>query len=434
MEETRKRGFHYGWVVVLGCGLMIAGTVTFLTVLVGNFYVPAATELGTDYSSISLYYTFVLLGIAISLPFVGNLLPKIPPLGFAALCVIQALAVGLLSVWDNVSMWWITGGVVGLAMGFTSIVCISTIITNWFSKRIGFAIGLVWAIASVISAIMSPVITEIVTLMGWRTAIVIFAVVSLVLTVPSSLFLVIYSPERKGLKPYGYDSETVENQNQEEVEVSGVPFKKATRSLAFVLVALGLVLTQILAVLNTYFPTYADSVGFDPSVGALMISIALIFDIALNPFIGWTLDKFGAVRMYAFWLAVVILSFGILLFSAGNQILAYLGAGINDTMYVLCGVGIASVVTSIFGAKDYAKIFSYVVMAGYLAGCVGPFLIGAIYDMTGSFEAVFGIGSIMCIVIAVLFFIAQKAAKKLPQETEIISLSEPNTPAAEVQA
>ncbi len=52
--------------------MLIAGSVTFYTVVIGNFFVPAAADLEVDYSSISLYTTVVYLGIACGLPFVGN--------------------------------------------------------------------------------------------------------------------------------------------------------------------------------------------------------------------------------------------------------------------------------------------------------------------------------------------------------------------------
>ena len=82
MEKESK--FHYAWLVVLGCGMLIAGTVTFYTVVIGNFFVPAAESMGVEYSSISLYSTLVYLGIAAGLPFVGNMIEKMPPIGIAA--------------------------------------------------------------------------------------------------------------------------------------------------------------------------------------------------------------------------------------------------------------------------------------------------------------------------------------------------------------
>lgn len=216
------------------------------------------------------------------------------------------------------------------------------------------------------------------------------------------------------MKPYGYESSA----SGEAVLESGVPAKRAVRSLAFVLVALALALTQIVSVINAYFPMYAESVGFAPTVGAFMISVALMFDIALNPIIGMTIDKFGAIKAFVAWALVGIASMIILMMSAGNEIIAYLGAGLGDTLYVLLGVGIASVASTVFGTKDYGKIFAYITIFGFAAGSVGGFIIASLYEGTGSFEAVF----IFCIVTIVVIMAAVIGAgvsgKKLPHVTE----------------
>ncbi len=411
--DTKKSNVR-AWLTVLGCGMLIAGSVTFYTVVIGNFFVPASEALGSDYASISLYSTLVYIGIACGLPVVGNWLHKIPPIGIAGFAALQSVVVAILSFSQSVVWWWIGGFLVGVGMAFTSIVFISTVLTNWFAKKTGLAIGLAWALASVASAIMSPITVELMNVMDWRTSLLIFAIVGIVMAVPAALFLVPYSPERKGLKPYGYDPA----ERGEVVMESGVPAKRAVKSLAFVLVALALALTQIVSVINAYFPMYAESVGFAPTVGALMISVALIFDIGLNPLIGWTIDKFGAIRAFVAWMLVGILAMVILMVSAGNTILAYLGAGLGDTLYVLLGVGIASVSSQVFGTKDYGKIFAYITVFGFAAGSVGGFIIASLYEMTGSFEAVFMfcIGTIVVIMLAVIG--AGVFGKKLPHVTE----------------
>ena len=416
-----KKNNKRAWLTVLGCGMLISGSVTFYTVVIGNFFVPAAEALGSDYSTISLYSTLVYIGIACGLPFVGNWLPKIPPIGIAAFAALQSLMVAALSFSQSV-IWWLVGGwLIGVGMAFTSIVFVSTVLTNWFSKKTGLAIGLAWALASVASAVMSPITVSLMEMMDWRTSLLVFAIVGAVLAVPAALFLVSYSPETKGMKPSGYDP-TV---SDEAVAESGVSAKRAVRSLAFVLVALALALTQIVSVINAYFPMYAESVGFAPTVGAFMISVALIFDIVLNPVIGMTIDKFGAIKAFVVWSCVGILSMLILMVSAGNEIIAYLGAGLGDTLYVLLGVGIASVASTVFGTKDYGKIFAYITIFGFAAGSVGGFIIASLYESTGSFEAVF----IFCIVTVVVIMAAVIGAgisgKKL------LHTAEPADPVAE---
>lgn len=412
MEKESK--FHYAWLVVLGCGMLIAGTVTFYTVVIGNFFVPAAESMGVEYSSISLYSTLVYLGIAAGLPFVGNMIEKMPPIGIAAFAGIQSVIIAILSFTNSVVLWWVGGAIVGIGMSFTSIVFVSTVLTNWFEKKTGFAIGLAWALASVASAIMSPLSVMMIDTMGWRMALLVFAIVAACLAVPAALLIVRYSPERKGMKPYGYDPAA----HAEGEAAAGVPFSKAIRSAAFVLLAFALAATQIASVINTYFPVYAESVGFAPTVGALMISVALIFDIGLNPLVGWTIDKFGAVKAFVAWMAVGILSMVILMGSAGNVIMAYLGAGLGDVLYVLLGVGIASVASTVFGTKDYGKIFAYMTIAGFAAGSIGGFVITKLYEVTGSFDAVFMfvIGTVVAISAAVV--VAGALGKKLPWEGE----------------
>lgn len=393
-----KKNNRRAWLVVLGCGMLISGSVTFYTVVIGNFFVPAAEALGSDYSTISLYSTLVYIGIACGLPFVGNWLPKIPPIGIAGFAALQSLIVAVLSFSQSVVWWWIGGWLIGVGMAFTSIVFVSTVLTNWFSKKTGFAIGLAWALASVASAIMSPITVSLMDMMDWRASLLVFAIVGAVLAIPAALFLVSYSPEKKGMKPYGYDP----NASVEEVAETGVSARRAVRSLAFVLVALALALTQIVSVINAYFPMYAESVGFAPTVGAIMISVALMFDIVLNPVIGMTIDRFGAIKAFVAWSCVGILSMLILMVSAGNEIIAYLGAGLGDTLYVLLGVGIASVASTVFGTKDYGKIFAYITIFGFAAGSIGGFVIASLYESTGSFEAVF----IFCIVTVVVIMAA----------------------------
>ncbi len=74
----------------------------------------------------------------------------------------------------------------------------------------------------------------------------------------------------------------------------------------------------------------------------------------------------------------------------------------GDTLYVLLGVGIASVASTVFGTKDYGKIFAYITIFGFAAGSVGGFIIASLYEGTGSFEAVF----IFCIVTVVVIMAA----------------------------
>lgn len=418
MDKTRK-GPHFAWFVMIGCGLMLAGSTTFYTVLIGNFFVPSAEDMGVEVSDLSLFLTAAVFAAAVTMPFAGNLLHKVPPLGLGFFAAIQSVAVGALSFSHSAVWWWIAGAVVGVGMAFTTIVCISTVLTNWFVKRTGLAIGITWAIASVISAVAGPLIVELIDAEGWRTGILIFASVGGVLATVPAIFLVRYSPDRKGMQAYGYE-EGVEVVD-EHAGGAGVSTKVVVTSLSFFAVALALGLTQIVSGINAFFPVYAET-AFDPAkaahVGAMMISVALIFDIFLNPLIGWFIDKYGAIKGFVVGGAIVVISFLLIMFSNGNELLVYLGAGLEDSLYVILGVGFASLCSTLWGTKNYAKNFAYLSVLGFGISAVGPYILTSLYEMTGSFDAVFmfTIGGTVAIVL--LSILSSKLAKKLTWEPE----------------
>ena len=169
--------------------------------------------------------------------------------------------------------------------------------------------------------------------------------------------------------------------------------------------------------MNVMFPTYAEVVGLGAIVGGLMVTVASLADIALNPVIGATADKLGATKSMVIWAGITMVSFGILYFSAGSPVLAFIGAGVNDAMYALCGVGLATYAMALFGKKDYERIFSFVMMGGYLVAAFGvPFLMG-IYEFTGSFQNVFLVCIGIDLLIIVCAIIGDKTSKKLPRTT-----------------
>ncbi|MCD8317259.1 MAG: hypothetical protein LUB61_07670 [Eggerthellaceae bacterium] len=106
--------------------------------------------------------------------------------------------------------------------------------------------------------------------------------------------------------------------------------------------------------------------------------------------------------------------------SAGSEIVAYLCAGLGDCLYVLLGVGIASLTSNVFGTLNYNRIFSYIAIIGAAVGSVGDFIIGSLYQGTGSFEAVFIFCIITILVIIVLVVWARNRGEKLPHETKVI--------------
>ena len=174
-------------------------------------------------------------------------------------------------------------------------------------------------------------------------------------------------------------------------------------------------LITIRTVTNQLFTSFSESVGFGAATGGFMVSVAMICDIAWNPLIGITCDKFGADKGVILWCVVTILSFVCLAVGASVPALAFVGAGLNDTMYACYGTGIAMLTAFLFGNKDYAKIYSLVPAIGYALGCMGVPILTSIYQATGGYNSVWLFCAACDVAIAVCVVLAARNSKKLPR-------------------
>lgn len=414
MNELSTKQKIYPWLVVLGCGMWVSGSIGFLTIVAGNFYVPVSTDLGVSESDLGFYMTLVCIGQAISFPIAGRLVPKMSiPVHMTIICAIEAAAAVCMSLYGDVVMWYVSGAIIGFCMGFNTSIGVAIVLENWFAKKTGFAIGVAWGIGSLANAIMSPIITEVIASSGWRTGYVVLGVTSAILMCGASLFIIRLKPEIVGLLPYGYDKK------QEGIHVEdptdGVSFRDAVKSPAFILLLVAMTLITMTTVTNQLFTSFSESVGFGAATGGLMVSVAMICDIVWNPLIGITCDKFGADKGVVLWCVVTILSFVCLTVGASVPALAFVGAGLNDTMYACYGTGIAMLTAFLFGNKDYAKIYSLVPAIGYALGCMGVPILTSIYQATGGYNSVWLFCAACDVVIALCVIIAARNSKKLPR-------------------
>ncbi|MDO1604706.1 MFS transporter [Lactobacillus sp. YT155] len=422
-NNAKPKKSNFAWVVMAGLGLMGAGSSGSYTVLVGSFLTPISKDLNINISTLSYYFTVLILALALTLPFVGKILPKVNlPVTLTAIAAVEVVLGGLMSQFTEAWMFLAGAAVIGVCMAFTSVVPMSIIMDNWFKKKTNFAIGICWSFTSVYLAIMSPVLSQTIESYGWRNSFIILAVVSAVLIIPSTLFIIRYQPSDKGMLAYG-EEEVNEDKQEETVSVTEIEadprdnltFKQTLMSPAFFIVVATLCVVQLTVVMNQLFPTYAETNGFGPTVGGLMVSSAMIFDMFLNPIVGATCDRFGAIKALLGWVAISIISFGILILSTnlGLPLLAIFGAGINDVMYVVCGTGITALAIHVFGSKQFGSAFSYVMAFGYIVGSFGMPLMTSIYTQYNSFIAVFVFCIILNVVVAMLVLLAAKSTSLL---------------------
>lgn len=395
-KDCLRESGAFAWVVVIALGLMSAGTTGTYSIIAGSFVAPVCEDLGFDYTSFSFYFTAILLGLALGLPLLSRFIPKVIGKPWHICIELVLIAAGAaMAFYTEVWMFTVSAAVIGICFSFTTGVCMSDVIDQWFSKSSGLAIGLAWGVNSLCTLLLSPVITLVIEQQGWRTGYIVLAAVSAAMILPASAFIIRLNPSDRNMLPYGETaSETHESCSADEQEdvLSGMALRDAAKT-----------------------PSYASEVGFNPIVGSLMVSAASLSDIFLNPFVGKTCDKLGAIKATVAWTGVSILSFLLLIIGGSNETVSIIAAGVNDVMFAIVGTAMPMLLLSLFGSRDFGRIYSIVCSAGYVVGAFGMPVMMKVYGMAGSFQGVF-IFCIACNLMIAAFAIVSgflnKAAEK----------------------
>ncbi len=407
----KKKGIHYAWWIVAGCCFMQACCLGLMMNSAGIFYTPVTEDLNIGLGPLALYVTVYCFVTTFTYPFVARILPKyniniVLSVAVAICCV----AMGLMSTYTSVWQWYVSGALYGIGGAFVFVVAATVLIENWFDKKRGLALGITQCCSGIGGAIFPIVGTMLINQVGWRSTYLILAVVAAVLVLPWTMFVFKYKPEDKGLKPYGYE----EKKNTEGAVVSaypGVPARKALITVAFWALFLYGGVEALMSGYNTHLPGFSVSIGLGDMFGSQMLSLSMIGYVFATVIMGWLTDKIGVVIPSFITLLITALSlFGFAVLRA--QLPLSVCAFFFGTNSVIITISMATLVSEIFGKRDYAKILSYIRMSGFIAA-FGSSAIGFVYDATGRFDISFYAGVAIIAICAVLVLIAVSQKKKI---------------------
>jgi len=235
---------------------MMCGTIGSFSVISAQWFYPVSADIGCELSTLTLYTTIEMACMGLAMPLVGSLLTRVKlPVLLTGAVLMEVLATAAMAFYSEPWMWYASSVFIGLGLAATSTVTVTPTMGNWFAKKTGFAIGVVWAIQAMFCAVASPLFAAIIMVIGWRAAYLVLAAVSACLALPAVIFVIRYRPEDVGLLPYGYEETSV---RQSRGAAPGVSARTAFRSAPFFLCAGIVTLCQGTACMNAIFPTYAE--------------------------------------------------------------------------------------------------------------------------------------------------------------------------------
>jgi len=424
MTELQKASNRRAIIILIGVCFMQAGGLGAILDAAGVFFVPVCEDLGFARAEIAFYLTCYLLGTIVAMPFVGNWISRfnINKLLTIAFTLV-VIAVGLCSQYNEPWQWWISGVVYGTAGSFIFVIPGPILITNWFDKHRGIAMGVSMSFSGIGGAILSPVFTAVIQAMGWRNAYIVAAIVMAAMVLPWTAFVFKLHPEDIGLIPYGADpNKAKQNEslatNPDRPSFPGVPARSALKTVPFWAMFCVAGFVAYFAGFNSHLPGYAVSIGFDAMFGATLVTATMVGNVVEKLIIGWLNDKIGVQLTVYIQLVMVASGLFLLTVVGNNAILMYLACFLFGAQNSIYSVSIPLLTRYLFGEKDFPKLFAWTKIGTGVIGCVGPTSIAMVYDVTGSFVGAFYIGVGVAVAAAIAVTLAIKFRHTLTWQDE----------------
>ncbi|TAH46663.1 MAG: MFS transporter [Dokdonella sp.] len=356
------RGFHYGYVIVFCCCLIMGVIIGLVMSCAGIFYGPVSTELGVSVGDFGLYMTFVYALSFMTLSVAGKLLDQYSArwLLTASAAVVGLLYLGM-SQFSAVWHFYVAGAVIGIALSFLLYLSYPVLINRWFNSRVGLFIGVCSAASGIGGVLFNPFGGYLIQAHGWRSTYMIFGVIILLLVVPLLGLLLRNHPADMGLKPFG------EKADEGTAAKTGTDYAVAIRTPVFYALMVFALLMISVSTLNLFLPNYITSVGYSVEQSALVAS-AIMLGVTLGKVALGYVNDCSALTGVLASTGLGILGLVLLLMGQVGMAVMVIGGFLFGWAYAGVTVQTALLVRTVFGAKDYSQIFSNVSIALALGG------------------------------------------------------------------
>ena len=370
--ELNRQGLQAAGLSALGM-LFSIGPIVFATFSL--LMLPLAREYGWGRGQIAFGLTLAAGCAAVADPLVGRLTDRFGarPVLLTGLVLFAGANAAVTLIAGSLPLFYAMFALVGLTAAACGVVPYSKVLTGWFRTRRGLVLGAALGVgASVGAALMARIAHDVTLAWGWREARLTLTALILVVPIPAVLFFL------REAAPGALSAARA--------QASGVSAAEARRDptlwLLFVLIFIATAplagtAVHLVALLSDRGISTASAVslygGFSLAGVIGRIVIGLLQDRLSTPKLGGAVFAGAFVGMLLLasgvdgpliWIAVALLGIG---FGAEISLAAYWAS-------------------RYWGLRSYGEIYGLLHCAGSAGAAIGPLLMGAVFDRTGSYQ------------------------------------------------
>ena len=389
---------HYSWMIVAVLAIVqIFGSSVFF---VAGIMVPPLSDADGDFgwsvfeitAAISVYYLFS----AIYAPITGYLGDRFGARRMMlAGIAMYGLGMASLGFISHVWQFFLFYSVFMSATASITMVPMMASISVWFRRRLGVGVGILWAVGGIGTAILPPVIAELLEAVGWRDTFLLIGIVG------SGIMLLVWpfirsKPADIGIEPFGA-SESDPPPVVREPEIDKLRLQALNRSMRRTAAFWNLPLIHALGcaghgIVLIFVVPFAVDEGISLTAAALTISILSVVSILSRLGSPILAEIYGPRKMMVASLTIQGLTV-VMLFWAHDVWLFYLFA-------VVFGLGFGGEWTSYleinrryFGDGPMGGAYGAQMTGAMMGHAVTTVLAGLVIFTTGSYVLVFALSA-----------------------------------------
>ncbi|MCO6561167.1 MAG: MFS transporter [Gilliamella sp.] len=385
--------WYFGWNIVIAASfltLLSSG----LRMSMGVFFLPIANDLNFSRSILSGIIAIGMLFSGIAMPIAGYLVGKY---GTRFVLILGSIIIIISTVWSaNSTDYWnffLSFGVaLSFGTSFVGSVSFTPIVARWFIKRRGLALFILSTGSMAGIAVMLPVFAFFIPIYGWKTTLISFAVIFMIIALPIALFIM--------------------KDNQSEIEVSGIepvinqkiePSIKlidVLKTRPFWQLSFGLFTCGFsMNLLGTHGVPMLIDHGFDPitsSNGIGLIGLVAIFSTLVLGYLSDIVQRKNILMM-----VYLIRGLGfIALVLASTKWQLFTIAAVGGLVWAGALSMSGAITADIYGVKIVGLLSGLTYLGHQIGAMIGSWLGGWAYDHLHTHLVAFGTASILLLLAA----------------------------------
>ncbi len=286
----------------------------------------------------------------------------------------------------------------------------ATVLSNWFIRKRGMAIGTAASGIGLGIFIVAPLTQGLIAAVGWRAAYFTLAGLLVAVVAPLNYFFQRQTPEEMKLRPdFGETAPANYAPRAKSYGVDGPSLREALRTWRFWVFAFGVLTGAIpLHLVLIHQVAAVSDAGFSKETAALGLGMIGLFTVPSMILMGLLADRIG--RQWAYLLGSMSLIIGILFLTIINDarqtwllhafppFIAF-GFSSRQSLY-------PTIAADLFHGKSFGAIIGSIALFIGAGAGIGPWLGGVIHDLTGSYDWAFWLAQALALASTALIWMA----------------------------